>query len=77
MEGWNTSRGIHYQLLGVSQALAETGKDQQAATENYWKLEKENPGDPRHIAKGMLDYIFNQIGEDKSDGPCSCCKNTL
>ena len=74
MEDWKTARGIHYQLLGVSQALAITGKDQEAATNNYFGLETKYPGDPRHVAKGMLDYIFNQIGEDKSDGPCSCCK---
>ncbi len=75
VDNWQTARGIHYKLLGISQALATTGKDQEAATNNYFRLEKENPGDPRHVAKGMLDYIFNQIGEDQSDGPCSCCKN--
>lgn len=73
MEDWTTYKGIHYNLLGVSQSLAETGSLQRAATENYFRLEKENPGDPRHVAKGMLDYIFNQIGEGPSDGPCNCC----
>ncbi len=77
VDNWRTARGIHYKLLGISQALAITGKGQQAASENYFRLEKENLGDPRHVAKGMLDYIFNQIGEGPSDGPCSCCKGRI